>query len=140
MMKAEGFVRFIRTTTFVVAALAAAAGPAAADGYITPYLGYNFGGDSANCATLTNCEEKHANFGVSLGSASGILGFEECARLVRIGDFQNEVAPDAEVLIAFAGQRRRRARHAVDSGRQALGVLAGEARSVSNRRHSARIS
>jgi len=77
MMKAEGFVRFIRTATLVVAALAATAGPAAADGYITPYLGYNFGGDSAHCATLTNCEEKHANFGVSLGSAGAILGFEE---------------------------------------------------------------
>ena len=77
MMKAEGFVRFIRTATLVVAALAATAGPAAADGYITPYLGYNFGGDSAHCATLTNCEEKHTNFGVSIGTMGPIFGFEE---------------------------------------------------------------
>jgi opacity protein-like surface antigen len=58
-------------------ALALAAGPARADGYITPFLGYNFGGDSSNCQTLTNCEDKHLNFGASLMSASGIFGFEE---------------------------------------------------------------
>ena len=66
----------MRLAAFVVAAQAAAV-PARADGFITPYLGYNFGGDSANCQTLTNCEEKHANFGVSLGSASGAFGLEE---------------------------------------------------------------
>jgi len=62
---------------FTVAALAAAVVPAKADGFITPYLGYNFGGDSANCQSLSNCDEKHLNFGVSLMSAVAIFGFEE---------------------------------------------------------------
>lgn len=69
--------RYSRIVAFAVAASAAGSVPARADGFITPYLGYNFGGDSANCQSFSNCEEKHTNFGVSLASASGILGFEE---------------------------------------------------------------
>jgi opacity protein-like surface antigen len=57
--------------------LAITATPARADGFITPYWGYNFGGDSAYCVTLTNCEEKRTNWGVSLGATHGIFGFEE---------------------------------------------------------------
>jgi opacity protein-like surface antigen len=54
-----------------------AAAPARADGFITPYVGFNFGGDSANCATLTNCQDKRTNWGVSFGGTTGIIGFEE---------------------------------------------------------------
>ena len=50
--------------------------PARADGFITPFIGFNFGGDSANCLSLTNCEDKRTNFGVSIGTLSG-FGFEE---------------------------------------------------------------
>jgi opacity protein-like surface antigen len=57
--------------------LTMAATPARADGFITPYWGYNFGGDSANCLSLTNCEEKRTNWGVALGTTHGIFGFEE---------------------------------------------------------------
>jgi opacity protein-like surface antigen len=51
--------------------------PAHAEGFITPFIGYNFGGDSGNCQSLTNCNDKHTNFGVSLGSMGTIFGFEE---------------------------------------------------------------
>jgi opacity protein-like surface antigen len=60
-----------------VVLLALSAAPARADGFITPFIGYNFGGDSGNCATLTNCNEKHANYGVSIGAMGTIFGFEE---------------------------------------------------------------
>lgn len=53
------------------------AAPARADGFITPFIGFNFSGDSANCASLTNCEEKRLNWGVSIGKTGGIFGFEE---------------------------------------------------------------
>jgi opacity protein-like surface antigen len=76
-MSAEGFVRYRKLLAFTVAALAAAAGPARADGFVTPYIGYNFGGDSANCQSLTNCEEKHLNFGASFMSAGSVLALEE---------------------------------------------------------------
>lgn len=69
--------RSLRTATFVLLAVAAGSTPARADGFLVPFLGYNFAGDSSNCQSLTNCEDKHANFGVSIGSGSGIFGFEE---------------------------------------------------------------
>jgi opacity protein-like surface antigen len=53
------------------------AAPAHADGFISPFIGFNFGGDSSNCASLTTCEDKRTNFGVSLGTIHGALGFEE---------------------------------------------------------------
>jgi opacity protein-like surface antigen len=56
--------------------LAATAVPARADSYITPFIGYNFGGDSGNCPTLTNCSDKHTNYGVSLGSMGALFGAE----------------------------------------------------------------
>jgi opacity protein-like surface antigen len=70
----------VRTFYTVVGAAAlflAVAAPARADGLITPFLGFNFGGDSGYCQSVTNCEEKRANFGVSLATTGGLLGFEE---------------------------------------------------------------
>jgi opacity protein-like surface antigen len=52
------------------------ASPARAQGFISPYLGWNFGGD-AGCPQITNCEDKHANYGVAFGAAGAIVGFEE---------------------------------------------------------------
>jgi len=43
---------------------------------VTPYYGFNFGGDS-NCATARNCEDKRRNFGVSIGAMGPVFGFEE---------------------------------------------------------------
>ena len=51
--------------------------PARAQGFISPFAGYNFGGDSANCVSLQHCEEKRLNLGVSFGTTHGIFGFEE---------------------------------------------------------------
>jgi len=53
------------------------ASPARADGFISPYVGYNFGGDSQNCVSLRNCEEHRTNWGVAFGSTGGLFGFEE---------------------------------------------------------------
>ena len=51
--------------------------PARADGFFTPFYGYNFGGDSSNCPTINDCEDKRANFGVSFGKMGAVFGFEE---------------------------------------------------------------
>ena len=45
--------------------------------FITPFLGYNFGGDSANCLSFSNCDQKRLNFGASIGSMGKVVGFEE---------------------------------------------------------------
>jgi opacity protein-like surface antigen len=47
-----------------------------AQGFISPLIGFNFGGD-ANCPNITGCEEKRLNFGVSLGKMGSVFGFEE---------------------------------------------------------------
>lgn len=65
----------IAVAALIVSVLAGAR-PARAEGFITPFIGFNFGGDSANCLSLTNCDQKRTNFGVSLGTLSGV-GFEE---------------------------------------------------------------
>jgi len=69
--------RSIRLVVCAVALVGLAAGPARADGFISPFIGFNFGGDSANCASLRNCQDKRTNWGVSFGSTNGIFGFEE---------------------------------------------------------------
>jgi len=60
-----------------VTLLAACEAPARADGFLTPFIGFNFGGDSTNCASLTSCDEKRVNWGVGLGTTNGVFGFEE---------------------------------------------------------------
>lgn len=46
-----------------------------AQGFISPFIGYDFSGDSG-CPALTGCEEKHADWGVSFGSLGAVLGGE----------------------------------------------------------------
>ncbi len=60
-----------------LAALAVLSTPAYADGFITPVLGYNFGGDSTGCVSLTDCQNKNLNLGVAFGSMGQSGGFEE---------------------------------------------------------------
>lgn len=61
-----------------VAALALSAGStreASAQGFISPLIGYNFGGDSG-CPEITDCEDKKLNIGVAFGKLGPVLGFE----------------------------------------------------------------
>src|SRR6266852_586365 len=44
--------------------------------FISPFIGYDFGGD-ASCPNITNCQDKKSNAGVAIGSLGSILGFEE---------------------------------------------------------------
>src|SRR5689334_19017909 len=46
-----------------------------AQGYISPLIGYDFGGDSG-CPEITNCEDRNLNWAVSVGSLGSILGSE----------------------------------------------------------------
>lgn len=53
----------------------ASASLARAQGFISPFIGYDFSGDSG-CPELRGCEDKKLNAGVSVGSLGSILGFE----------------------------------------------------------------
>ena len=69
----------MRLATFgalVVSLLALAAPNAQAQGFISPLIGYDFGGD-AGCPKITNCQDKKLNVGVALGAMGSVLGFEE---------------------------------------------------------------
>lgn len=70
--------RLLRHLSAASLLLAFTSAPARADGFIVPFVGFNFGGDSgSNCVSLTDCKEKRTNFGVSLGSMGTVFGFEE---------------------------------------------------------------
>ena len=49
---------------------------AAAQGFITPFIGFNFGGD-AKCPEIEGCEDKTSNIGVAFGTLGPVLGFEQ---------------------------------------------------------------
>ena len=50
--------------------------PAAAQGFINPFFGWNFGGD-AKCLEITGCEEHTTNWGVAFGALGPVFGFEQ---------------------------------------------------------------
>src|SRR5260221_12788261 len=49
---------------------------ARAQGFISPFIGYDFGGD-ASCPNITNCQDKKLNAGVAIGSMGSIVSVEE---------------------------------------------------------------
>lgn len=59
-----------------VALLSGSAAPAHAETFISPFMGYNFGGDSG-CPKITNCNDKKLNLGVGFGVMGSVIGFEE---------------------------------------------------------------
>ncbi len=67
-----------RFTLTVLSALTMIAAPsrARAEGFISPLIGFNFGGDSA-CPAVQGCQDKRMNYGIALGAAGSIFGFEE---------------------------------------------------------------
>ena len=69
--------RLIRTIAGAATLLMLTSGAARAEGFVTPFIGYNFGGDSGNCRSLTDCEEKRTNVGVSIGMMGPLVGIEE---------------------------------------------------------------
>ena len=66
-----------RLLTLAAALLTLNVTPARADGFVTPSVGFNFGGDTTNCNSLRSCDDKRVNWGVSIGTTGSILGFEE---------------------------------------------------------------
>lgn len=92
-----------------------AARPAHAQGFISPLIGFNFGGDSG-CLTATNCEDKNLNVGASFGALGSVFGFE--AEIAYAKDFFGEtpagsssvltvmsnlmLAPDLQVVRPYA--------------------------------------
>ena len=60
---------------FVLGAGLVAPSRAAAQGFIVPFIGFDYGGDSG-CPTAGDCEDKHSNLGVAVGKMGAVLGGE----------------------------------------------------------------
>jgi opacity protein-like surface antigen len=78
--------------------LAATARHANAQGFISPFIGYNFSGDSG-CPEITNCKDKHANYGASFGALGSIVGFE--AEIAYTSDFFGATANQSTNVLTF---------------------------------------
>src|SRR5215203_3791805 len=80
----------IRQSRLVAAALllsVLAARDARAQGFVSPSIGYNFGG-SAGCPSATDCRDKNWHWGGSRGSLGSVLGLE--AELTYEGEFNGD--------------------------------------------------
>jgi opacity protein-like surface antigen len=68
--------KLVVAVLYAVAFSCVAATDARAQGFISPLIGYNFGGD-AQCVSVRECEEKNLNVGVAFGVMGSIVGFEQ---------------------------------------------------------------
>jgi hypothetical protein len=72
-----GAMRTLAFRLLLLAAIAAIPSRASAQGFISPFLGYDVGGDAGTCPSLVHdCSEKKSGYGVTLG-VGGLIGFEE---------------------------------------------------------------
>jgi len=68
--------RALFLTVFAVGLTFFGAAGASAQGFVSPFIGYDFGGDSS-CPQVTGCEDKRLNLGLGLGVMNNVVGFEE---------------------------------------------------------------
>jgi len=71
-----------------------------AQGFISPFIGYNFSGD-AGCPQITNCNDKKTDWGVSFGALGSIVGFE--AELGYTKNFFGESSAQTSNVLTFMG-------------------------------------
>ena len=76
------------------------AAPAAAQGFISPFIGYDFGGDSL-CPAISTCEDKNVNVGVSFGSLGRVFGAE--AEIAYVPGFFGEIPGVSSSVLSFMG-------------------------------------
>jgi hypothetical protein len=67
--------RYLSALCLVSLAALGLPGPANAQVFVNPFIGYDFSGDSG-CPQITGCEDKNLNWGVSLGAVGRIVGAE----------------------------------------------------------------
>jgi opacity protein-like surface antigen len=93
---------FRRSILYILAALILAGGAHRADaqGFVSPFVGYNFGGD-AGCPEITDCKDKRVNYGVAFGALGGLVGFE--AEVARTNDFFGASSTQSTNVLTFMG-------------------------------------
>jgi opacity protein-like surface antigen len=80
--------------------LVGSARQAQAQGFISPFVGYNFGGD-AGCPAITNCDDKRVNWGVGFGALGSIVGIE--GEIAHTSDFFGTTPYQSTSVLTFMG-------------------------------------
>lgn len=93
-------VRQLFTTSLVAGMLLCGARSASAESFISPFIGYNFGGDSG-CPEISNCENKTRNLGIAFGSIGRVVGAE--AEFSFIDNFFGETPGQSSHVLTFMG-------------------------------------
>jgi opacity protein-like surface antigen len=92
--------KMISTAALAAVLVGGAARTASAESFISPFLGYNFGGD-AGCPEITNCENKSLNWGVAFGSIGSVFGTE--AEISYAPNFFGEIPGTSTNVLTFMG-------------------------------------
>ncbi len=92
--------RLIRSGAIALLTWMVVPATASAQGYISPLIGYDFGGDSG-CPQITNCEDRNLNWGVSVGSLGSILGSE--LELAYAKNFFGEISGVSSSVLTLMG-------------------------------------
>jgi len=74
MMRVRG-VAMRRVVLILLVSALMTPGAVYAQGFVSPFIGYDFGGDSG-CPQITGCEDKKLNVGVSVGNLGSVVGAE----------------------------------------------------------------
>jgi opacity protein-like surface antigen len=67
----------LRVIAWTILTLISCAASARAEGFLIPFIGYDFSGDSGDCRTITPCTPKQITYGGAVGfMVGGVLGLE----------------------------------------------------------------
>src|SRR5688572_5563106 len=101
-MMGAAVIRQLFGTLIVVALLIPVLAPsdASAQGFVSPLIGYDFGGDSG-CPQITACEDKNLNVAVSVGSLGSVLGSELEFAYAR--DFFGDISGASSSVLTLMG-------------------------------------
>ena len=90
----------IITSALAAVLVLGAARAASAESFISPFIGYSFGGD-AGCPEISNCENKTRNLGISFGSIGNVVGAE--AEFSFIDNFFGDTPGTSSHVLTFMG-------------------------------------
>jgi opacity protein-like surface antigen len=100
-MRVSTIRRFITTGVLAVLwSIGFSSNAGAQQSFISPFIGYNFGGDSG-CPDVSDCEDKTRNFGVSFGTLGNVFGVE--AEFSFIDSFFGESPDTSSHVLTFMG-------------------------------------
>ena len=92
--------RLISTCALPALFLLGPSSDVSAQSFISPFIGYNFGGD-AGCPEITDCEDKSRNLGVAFGSIGSVFGAE--LEFSYIDDFFGEIPGASSNVLTLMG-------------------------------------